>query len=84
MRDAGYERSWTRFTNRGRAILSALNGLGIEGPGDSFDRHIFSLIEAQMRSRTPEEFKAFVNDLISRGGNDDGDEDSYISADEDE
>jgi hypothetical protein len=27
-----------------------------------------------MRSITPEEFEAFVNDLISRGGNDDGDD----------
>jgi hypothetical protein len=74
MRDAGYERRWTRFTIRGRAILSALNGLGIEGPSDSFDRHIFFLIEAQMRSRTPEEFKAFVDNLIVPSGIDDGDD----------
>jgi hypothetical protein len=73
MSEAGTERR----SSRGRAILSALNDLGSEGPG--------FLIEAQMRSGTPEEFEAFVNDLIARSsGNDDGDEDSYVSDDEDE
>jgi hypothetical protein len=72
MKEAGIERR----SSRGRAILSALNDMGSEGPN--------SLIKAQMRSRTPEEFSAFVNDLIFRNGNDDGDEDSYMIDDEDE
>jgi hypothetical protein len=81
MKEAGIERR----SSRGRATLSALNDLGSEGPGDySFERHLDSLIEAQMRSSTQDEFVAFVNDLISRCGNDDGDEDSHMSDDEDE
>jgi hypothetical protein len=81
MREAGIEGR----SSRGRAILSALNDLGSEGPGIySFEGHINSMIKVQMRSKTPEEFEAFVNDRISRRGNDDGDKDSHMSDDEDE
>jgi hypothetical protein len=76
MVEAGIERR----SSRGRAIFSALNDLGSDGPGDdSFERDMNSLIEAQMRELEAferdtnslieaqmREFEAFVNDLIAR------------------
>lgn len=84
MREAGNEENAFEIARQGQAMLSALHELGVDGPGDSFERYIDPLIEAQMQSLSQEEFNLFVT-FLSRltSQSEDGGDDAHLN-DEDE
>jgi hypothetical protein len=64
MRAVGNDAGPSQISAQALAILSALERVGVRGPGELFELSIDPLLQSQMR-RTREGFELFVNDLVS-------------------